>query len=68
MNPKPMNPGNRWEEKTYGTSVHTGSALGPKASVGVKGRKRIEVSRNEPETYCEMTTAPEWRLGTMQWG
>ena len=31
--------------------------------MGVKGRRRIEVSRNEPEAYCELITAPGMEAG-----
>ena len=30
---------------------------------GVKGRRRIEVIRNEPEAYCELITAPGMEAG-----
>ena len=30
---------------------------------GVKGRRRSEVSRNEPEAYCELITAPGIEAG-----
>ena len=40
MNPKPMIPGIRWEEKTLGTPVHAGGALRPKALGWCDGAKK----------------------------
>ena len=36
---------------------------GQKPWGGVKGRRRIEVSRNEPEAYCELIPAPGMEAG-----
>ena len=36
---------------------------GQKPWGGVKGRRRIEVSRNEHEAFCELITAPGMEAG-----